>query len=217
MGSRDTESYKHGLTRGPHTCIIRGMNRSDGPPSLGPAEYIEALRWKRAQTVARLEELERERDEIAARTAQVTNELRALDALLASATPNSDARTTLPLPSVPGVPVSEHVSIPENGRSGRFVRTTIPDEVYDATEAALKAANRPLHYTELAEIVQHKAPLRGKDPAATLLAHLSRARDRFVRVGRGLYWLASDAGADAPVVNALHTAPRKKRRKKRSR
>lgn len=184
---------------------------------MGAADYIEALRWKRAQTIAQLDELERERDAIAARTAHVTNELRALDALLASATPNNDERTVLSLPSAPGAH-TEPASISENGRSGRFIRTTIPDEVYDATEAALKAANRPLHYTELAEVVQHKAPLRGKDPAATLLAHLSRARDRFVRVGRGLYWLASqtETSAESLAPSTPRAASRKKRRKKRN-
>jgi hypothetical protein len=50
----------------------------------------------------------------------------------------------------------------------------------------------PMHYQELADIVGRDAPLRGQDPAATLLAHLSHSGEQFQRVGRGIYWLSGE-------------------------
>ena len=55
----------------------------------------------------------------------------------------------------------------------------------------LNAAEAPLHYREIAEMLAATGrSLGGQDPAETLLAALSRDQD-IVRVGRGTYWLRS--------------------------
>jgi len=85
---------------------------------------------------------------------------------------------------------------PDWGRDALDVLTpeASPDRVPSWKQGVmeiLSAAEAPLHYREIAEMLAATGrSLGGQDPAETLLAALSRDQD-IVRVGRGTYWLRS--------------------------
>jgi len=85
------------------------------------------------------------------------------------------------------------------------------DRVLEVVEEVLREAGAPLHYRNLAVMVQGRIPL-GDHPQATLASYLSRAEPgRFVRLGRGIYCLPGQhkAAVEQPVV-----ARRRRRRRK---
>lgn len=67
--------------------------------------------------------------------------------------------------------------------------TRVSTPITDAAYGILGERRAPMHYHQLAREVQAlDVPLGGRNPANTLLAHLSRD-SRFYRPGRGIYAL----------------------------
>jgi len=68
----------------------------------------------------------------------------------------------------------------------------------EAAADVLRRQGEPLHYRALhAKVAAEKVHVRGRDPAANLLAHISRD-DRFVWVQRGTYGLSEWGGSSRP-------------------
>jgi hypothetical protein len=86
------------------------------------------------------------------------------------------------------------------------------DAILAAAEAVLIQV-QPLHYRDLAERVGRHVHLGGRDRANTLIAYLSKARDRFERVGRGTYALR--VGTVPTLFEREEKLPPKRRRKAR--
>jgi hypothetical protein len=129
--------------------------------------YVDSLRQKRIDVLGEIETLRQRVVELSSRLTVKENQLRNIDDLLRLETP-SDATAS-----------------PSNG-IGVPVRAKIRDRAYEA----LKERGVPLHYRELAtRLAQSDVYIPGQDPAANLIAHLSRDA-RFLRTeGRGMYGL----------------------------
>jgi HB1, ASXL, restriction endonuclease HTH domain len=66
----------------------------------------------------------------------------------------------------------------------------------DAAEQMLRDVGRPMHYQELAKMLQAGGVfIPGKNPAANLLTQMTRDR-RFRKTGRGIYAVTRRAGGD---------------------
>lgn len=130
--------------------------------------YIEVLREKRLAVVAEIETLRAEATAIATRIATKESQLHNLEDLLSL---ESDANA----------PILAGADRSAAAHSQRFI---------DAAYESLKADGKPLHYRSLSlRLSEAGVYVPGKDPAANLLAHMSRDQ-RFGRAsGRGVYGL----------------------------
>lgn len=180
-------------------------------PRNGPPErenYLEALRWRKQSIQSELAKASADREAIASKEAALVNQLRAVDELLAAEPHDRDPLTD---PSeLRGGLASQQTTDP----AGAQVSGDLGPLIYSAAQAVLREAGGALHYREIAERVMHRAPLRGKDPAATLLAYMSKASDRFIRIARGTYSLPS--GNNSRVDAVLQGPARKRKRKRRA-
>ena len=131
--------------------------------------YVEVLREKRQSVVAEIETLRADAAAIATRIAMKESQLHNLDDLLAL---EGDA----------GTPAPARAERTTSVRSQRFI---------DAAHEILRTEGKPLHYRVLSQRLSEAGVyVPGKDPAANLLAHMSRD-ERFGRAGgRGIYGLA---------------------------
>jgi len=131
--------------------------------------YVEVLRSKRQTVLAEIEILRGEATSVATRISTKESQLHNLDDLLAL-----EAGAEAPVPIGP--------ERSQSSRSQRFI---------DAAFDVLKTGGTPLHYRILSERLSDGGVyVPGKDPAANLLAHMSRDQ-RFGRgPGRGVYGLA---------------------------
>lgn len=155
-----------------------------------PLTYVEVLRDKRQTVVAEIERLRAEAAAIANRIATKESQLHNLEDLLAL-----EGDSGAPPPSrLEGSSAS--------ARSQRFI---------DAAYETLKSEGKPLHYRELAQrLADAGVYVPGKDPAANLIAHMSRD-PRFGRsTNRGVYgiveWPAIRNAAQGRRPRAAHPA-----------
>jgi hypothetical protein len=201
--------------------------------------YLAGLEWKHGVLQAELAVVRAEAERLTKEEAQILNRLRALETLLmlevgAVATNAAlesldkdgslEQSTTLAAfearqPGVPGS--SAEILITETRPNGTGVLSSKTRLIYQSVRRVLIEAGVPMHYRQIAEEVQKSVPLNGADPAATLIAHLSRARDLFPRVGRGHYWLADTplpTGASGSFIPTKHAGQQVRvRRARRSR
>jgi hypothetical protein len=156
--------------------------------------FVRALRSRRLDLVAELEQLRRELADLSNRIGLREGQLRNLDELLALEGEGAGS----PGPSGPS-PVT---ASPPASRSAPFL--AVAAEV-------LGTKGKPIHYRELADLVTSKgAYIPGRDPAANLLTRMSQD-SRFRRFERGTYGLQHWAGGVAEVTS------RKTRRRRRKR
>ncbi len=130
--------------------------------------YVEVLKAKKASVLKELEELRARAAEIAALVNLREGQLKNLDELLGM--------------EAGGGP---HAASPDvQAAQARTLR--LSDQAYEV----LRDKGEPLHYRELARLMTtHGVYIPGQDPAANLIAHLSRDQ-RFARTeGRGVYGL----------------------------
>jgi len=154
------------------------------------ASYVQTLRNKREEVLAEIRRLRAEMSELGAKAASKENQLKNIEDLLALEGEGLD-------------PTGGDVQ--ETGPSGsKFI---------DLAYRLLGDAGKPMHYRELADLlVREGAYVPGQDPAANLLAHMSRD-ERFGRArSRGVYGLA-----EWPAVRAARRAAAPKRRATRRR
>jgi hypothetical protein len=149
-------------------------------------KYLELLRWRRRDLQKDLDALSRQRQQLAQAEAAIVNQVRSLDTLLAA----EEARGAGEF-GARGPANSEFVAPPLIDDSSADVGSMIRD----AAERVLREAGGPMHYKVIANRVQTMVPLRGKNPAATLLTFLTKDADRFCRVDRGCYSLNEIAAA----------------------
>jgi hypothetical protein len=150
--------------------------------------FIEVLQDKRRQVVADIERLRTESVSIAAALGTKESQLRNIDDLLAIE--HTGAGSTPTPTKGPVVPA----------RSSRFV---------DAAYELLERDHEPMHYRALAQVLGDGGVyVPGQDPAANLLAHMSRD-PRFGRAGRrGMYGLAEWPEVKAAATDRRPRAPR---------
>jgi hypothetical protein len=120
-------------------------------------------------------ELERDSRKLQDLTAAVANKKRAIAAIeelmRLEGVDEAEGGTVTQFPVVPAAPASSPIA--------------------DAVHGYLEERGVPVHYTELTrEVLLRGVAIGGKNPANTLLAHLSRDA-RFNRPGRGTYGLKS--------------------------
>lgn len=129
-------------------------------------DYLGVLTDKRTSVWAELEGLRAEQRRLAELIGIKEAQLRNIDELLAY--------------EVPGAALVE-------ATSGRPVLASF----LDVADEVIQKAAAPVHYQEiLLRLNSRGVNVPGKDPAANLIAHLSRD-PRFVRTGRGTYGLRS--------------------------
>lgn len=86
-------------------------------------------------------------------------------------------------------------------------KAAVADKAYEKLKSLKDVA--PIHYRELARAVMTDGTvIPGKDPAANLLAHISRDT-RFVRLKRGMYGLSE--WGNSPEARKRHRRPPKRR------
>jgi len=125
-------------------------------------EYGEALR-------RRMGDLEAQISPLTQALAEARIQLQALETLLSA--------------SDPDYAKLRNASV--HGRTGRAAEWGVADAAYDT----LAAVRQPMHYRDLyATMVDRGAKVRGKDPAANVIAHIN-VDPRFIRVSRGTYAL----------------------------
>lgn len=190
-------------------------------PTGNEQTYVESLRWRRGDLQAKIAVTRERIDALNQEEAALRQELRAVEQLLFAADGGAhpvadpaprpaaakDAATTTRARSAPD---DETLDLSGYGPTAR--------KIYATTEQVVRAAGVPLHYRVLAEEVQKKAPLSGKDPGATLIAHLHRAQDLFPRVGRGVYGvrgMVDSKPASHAITNGKKTATRRRRTRRR--
>lgn len=157
---------------------------------MGHSAYIQTLQKKRDEVLAEIRKLRAELTTINAALGSKENQLRNLDDLLAleGAAAKSDG-------------VGSTDAVPEGSK---FI-----EHAY----RLLSEAAKPMHYRELAELLaRDQVFIPGQDPAANLLAHMSRD-GRFGRTrSRGVYGLS-----DWPAVRAATRSSRPSRPRRRPR
>ena len=148
--------------------------------------YAEVLREKRQAVLSEIERLRAEQAAIASQLATKESQVHNIDQLLAleGGSPSSGR----------GRPTGTPTSL----KSTRFI---------EAAWETLRSHGKPVHYRILAQDLSAKGIyVPGQDPAANLLAHMSRD-PRFERAeGRGVYRLA-----ESPVGIGKVRAPRRVR------
>lgn len=137
--------------------------------------YLESLSWRRVDLSQELQNLTLQREEIMLREAAIVNQLRSLDVLIEAETHGN-----------------ETVGV-EAGTSNQNGASDAGSLILDAAAKALRTSGGPMHYKVLARKVQDVVPVRGKNPAATLLAFMARDPKRFKRVDRGCYALVNES------------------------
>lgn len=99
---------------------------------------------------------------------------------------------------------SEGVSIDRTDLLG-----VLPVSLSEVATKVLRQSGAPLHYKDLAGMIEGSGyKIQGMNPEATLLAHLHRTSDQFLRTGRGMWALAE---WNLPVE-----PPRKMRKKRKT-
>jgi hypothetical protein len=144
-------------------------------------DYVDVLKNKRQHILADIARLRSEAAEIASTLSSKESQLHNLTELLALEGVDLAAGAE-----------AEAVALPGH-RSGRFI---------DAAWALLQKTSKPMHYQELAErLAAEGVRVPGTNPAANLIAHMSRD-SRFGRgKARGVYGLA-----DWPAIRAARAA-----------
>ena len=88
-------------------------------------------------------------------------------------------------------------------------QATMP-EIEDHIEETLRSAGSPMHIRDIrAALIRSGIPLPGRGDEANIILRIRRARDRFVRTGRGTYALLS---WNIPVFSP---SPKKRKIRKR--
>ncbi len=148
--------------------------------------YVEALLAKRTEVQGEVERLRAEVADIAARLSSKEAQLRGISDLLA-----------LETPSVETPPAGNGSSWP----TSRFI---------DAAVEVLRSSGKPMHYKQLADQLAASGTLiPGQNPAANLVAHMSRDA-RFGRgLARGTYGLSEWASIKS--AKAVRSGPRRSR------
>lgn len=151
--------------------------------------FIEILQEKRRQVVADIERLRADAAGIATTLSTRENQLRNIDDLLAMEDGTAESKR------------AGAAALGPQTRSTRFI---------DAAYEVLGRVGKPTHYRVLAQnLANDNVHVPGQDPAANLLAHISRD-PRFGRAGhRGMYGLADWADVKAAAAGRRPRAPRK--------
>ncbi len=194
-----------------------GIRMDSAPEDL----YVASLRWRRGDLQQKLDTVGAKMQALTDEEAQLRQQMRAVDQLLAAAHPEQE------LESADGAAVhaGSNGAVPGGGQDSA---EPTPDftawgptarRIYACAEEVIREAGVPLHYRVLADEIQKKVALSGGDPGATLIAHLHRAQEVFPRVGRGVYGLAGmtqsiSTGTDSVLAP---TATRRRRPKTRRR
>ena len=92
------------------------------------------------------------------------------------------------------------------------VRTRPGRDVEDDLEAILLKAGQPMHIRDLRQaLIDRGVPLPGRGDEANIILRLSRAKDRFVRTGRGNYGLSKWGIESVPPVQRIKRVYRKRK------
>lgn len=182
---------------------------------------MDGLRWRRGDLQGKINDVRSQLESLKNQEDELLQQLRAVEQLLFTSDGSSngapESRSTVPAgpggAAAPGEPDADASSM-DFSTFGPTAR-----KIYASAEQVLREAGVPLHYRVLAEEVQKHAPLSGRDPGATLIAHLQRAQDLFPRVGRGVYGLQGMAEGPQPSATdgAGASRPTQKRRRTRRR
>lgn len=136
---------------------------------------VAALQSYRDAVRQRIRELEEQIRPLSQELSRAGEELRAIETLLSLRDSSYPARL---------VRASAARAQPSAAEAGVSVAS-----VADAAYEALAAAGMPMHYRDLyATMLKRGASVRGKDPAANVIAHIN-VDPRFTRVSRGTYAL----------------------------
>jgi hypothetical protein len=196
------------------------MSMAHVDPSEAQRLYVESLRWRSGDLLAKLQALVSQIASLTRDETELRQQLRAVEQLLAAegASP-TDSKGSI---GHVGKNTNGSVSATGNGKEtdgGSLDFSSWGPKargIYVAAAQAIADAAIPLHYRVLAAEVQKNVPLSGVDPGATLIAHLHRAQHIFPRVGRGVYGLQG-MGTAAATVKAPGSTPVRRRRKTRRR
>lgn len=179
-------------------------------------KYVESLRWRRGDLQGKIAAVRGRLQALTAEESEFLQELRAVEQLLfaadgavqqvEAARPNAELDT-----ATRRGPGAESSSLDLSGYGPTARR------IYVSVERVIRDAGVPLHYRVLAEEVQKHAPLSGKDPGATLIAHLHRAQELFPRVGRGVYGVQGMVNPDLVPEQPSNEGKATKRRRTRRR
>ena len=193
---------------------------NDATSSESERVYIDSLRWRRGDLEAKLATTRESLETLSKQETGLREELRAVDQLLfaASGTAAGDngagrrrSETTSPRAEDNGLAAG-----PEPSDLVGYGPTA--QKIYACADQVIREAGVPLHYRVLADEVHKRIHLGGKDPGATLMAHLHRAQDLFPRLGRGVYGVPGmvDPEAAAPEQTASKSG-RRRRTQRRTR
>jgi hypothetical protein len=180
---------------------------------------MDSLRWRRGDLQGKMADVSEKLQALSKEEDALRQELRAVEQLLFAADGDgSDVKSAgrpekvqKAPPGPPGTaePTPDSLDLTGYGPTARKILASV--------EQVIREAGVPLHYRVLAEEVQKRAPLSGKDPGATLIAHLHRAQDHFPRVGRGVYGIQGmvDAQPTAEPSNGSNSTKRRRRTRRR--
>lgn len=149
--------------------------------------FIDVLQDKRRQVVADIERLRTDSAAIATAISIKENQLRNIDDLLA---------------------IEKGTAEPERTGAAGVASPTRSTRFIDAASELLARVGKPTHYRSLAQnLADEGVYVPGQDPAANLLAHMSRD-PRFGRAGRrGMYGLADWPDVKAAAAGRRPRAP----------
>jgi hypothetical protein len=105
---------------------------------------------------------------------------------------------------------------PRHGRATGPARSTIQSQggtdVEDHLETILQESERPMHIRDLRKaLIQRGIPLPGRGDEANIILRLGRAKDRFVRTGRGMYGLTEWGITPVPPMQRKKRVYRRRR------
>ena len=172
------------------------MRYSDPAGIALPADYIETTKQIREQLALRLKEIEAQISQLNDEKRQLFETVSAMDAI-PGVRPDKDRELVErndPLELSDEHPASPDATprIPSALSYGDHTRrrnSSAHSDSVDAVVEVLRSAG-PLHYRDiLVKVGENGVSVRGKDPAATLLARFSRD-SRIHRVGYGTYDIA---------------------------
>jgi hypothetical protein len=92
------------------------------------------------------------------------------------------------------------------------VRSQPGTDVEDHLETILRESGNPMHIRDLRQaLIERGIPLPGKGDEANIILRLGRAKDRFVRTGRGQYGLSKWGIESVPPVQRTKRVYRKRK------
>jgi hypothetical protein len=197
----------------------------DASSKVGEEMYVESLLWRRGDLERKLASVHERMQVLSGEESDLRQELRAVEQLLFAVAGNtrSTEESESPSSARPAEADVPSADSPTSADTTEKLEGYGPTarKIYMTAERVILEAGVPLHYRVLAEEVQKRTPLSGKDPGATLIAHLHRAQDLFPRVGRGVYGVRGLVDPTPPVTPTTNGQPastnRRRTRRRRTR